>query len=84
MIHKIYAIFDSKAEAYSLPFYYQHEGQALRTVIDWLNDPNTPYAKHPEDYTLFDLGTYDENTGTITQDAIKSIQNLVQLQEKIQ
>ena len=48
MIHKIYSIFDSKAEAYSLPFYYQHEGQAMRTFSDWVNDPNTPYGNDVE------------------------------------
>lgn len=82
MIHKIYSIFDSKAEAYSLPFYYQHEGQALRTFGDWVNDPNTPYGKHPEDYTMFEIGTYDENNGYITQDKITSITNGLPLKQE--
>ena len=82
MIHKIYGIFDSKAQSYSLPFYYQYEAQALRTVIDWLNNPETPYAKHPEDYTLFDLGSYDDVQGTITQDKITSIAGLHTMVEK--
>jgi len=82
MIHKIYSIFDSKAEAYSLPFYYQHEGQALRTFSDWVNDPNTPYGKHPEDYTMFEIGTYDENNGYITQDKITSITNGLPLKQE--
>nr|UXQ88151.1 MAG: nonstructural protein [Microvirus sp.] len=82
MNHKIYAIFDSKSEAYSLPFYYQFDGQALRTVKDWLNNPETPYAKHPEDYTLFSLGSYADDTGTITQDHITSISNLLNLKDQ--
>ena len=75
MIHKIYSIYDSKSEAYSLPFYYQHEGQATRTFSDWVNDPQTPYGKHPEDYTMFAMGTYDEITGSVTQDKITSVVN---------
>ena len=82
MIHKIYAVFNSKSEAYSLPFYYQHEGQATRTFSDWVNDSNTPYGKHPEDYTLFAIGEYDEVTGSITQDKITSIVNAVQLKQE--
>lgn len=84
MKHKIYAIFDSKAEAMSLPFYYQHEGQATRTFSDWVNDPKTPYGKHPEDYTMYSIGEYEENTGEIIQDKITSITNGLQLKQEIQ
>ncbi|AXL15305.1 nonstructural protein [Microviridae sp.] len=85
MKHNIYTIYDTKAEAFSLPFYYMHDGQALRTCQDWINNPETPYAKHPEDYTLFKAGQYDENTGTITQDKIESIATFITLtQEKNQ
>lgn len=82
MKHNIYSIFDTKAEAFSLPFYYQYEGQAIRTCVDWLNNPETPYAKHPEDYTLYAIGTYDEVTGTITQDQISSVTTFIQLKAK--
>lgn len=81
MIHKIYSVFDSKGEAFSLPFYYQHDGQALRTFHDWVQDKETPYGKHPEDYTLFSIGTYDEITGTITQESIKSMTTALQIKE---
>nr|UXQ88131.1 MAG: nonstructural protein [Microvirus sp.] len=83
MKHNIYSIYDSKAEAYSLPFYMQHEAQAIRTLQDWTNNPETPYSKHPEDYTLFHLGTYDEITGTITQDKITSVVNSLALKEAV-
>lgn len=78
MIHKIYSVFDSKSEAHSLPFYQQHEGQALRTFSDWVNDPVTPYSKHPSDYTLFSLGEYDDVTGAFSQDKINSLGNGLQ------
>lgn len=84
MNHNIYSVYDSKAEAYSLPFYMQHEAQAIRTFHDWANNPETPYYKHPEDFTLFHLGTYDEITATITQDKITSITTALQLKEPTQ
>ena len=73
MIHKIYAVYDSKGESYTPPFFDHAEGRAIRTFSDCCNDPGHQFGKHPEDYTLFDLGQYDDNTGTITQDKISSI-----------
>ena len=75
MIHKMFAIYDSKAETYLLPYYFQYEGQATRMFSDWVNDPNHPFGKHPDDYTLYSIGEYDDNTGTISQDKITSIVN---------
>ena len=73
MIHKIYAVYDSKGESYTPPFFDHAEGRAIRTFADCCNDTSHQFGKHPEDYTLFDLGQYDDNTGTITQDKISSI-----------
>lgn len=81
MIYKIYSIFDSKAESYTLPFFQQTEPMAIRTFADWCNDPNHTFGKHPEDYTLFESGTYDDSTGTITQNKISSITNGITLKE---
>jgi len=38
-------------------------GEALRHFEDEVNNPQSPLYKHPEDYTLFHLGQYDETTG---------------------
>jgi len=81
MIHKIYAVFDSKGEAYTPPFFDHAEGRALRTFADCCNDQTHQFGKHPEDYTLFHLGQYDDNTATITQDKITSVANGLTLLE---
>lgn len=73
MIHKIYAVFDSKAGTYTPPFFQHQEAMAIRTFGDCCNDTGHTFGKHPEDYTLFNLGIYDDTTGTITQDHIKSV-----------
>lgn len=64
MITKIFSIYDSKAENFNLPVYLQSSGLAIRTFSDSVQDPNSPFAKHPADYTLFELGTYDDQTST--------------------
>lgn len=81
MKHNIYAVYDSKSESYTPPFFQHTEPMALRTFADCCNDPGHTFGKHPGDYTLFDLGVYDDATGTITQDKIVSITNGLQLQE---
>jgi len=73
MIHKMYSVFDSKAETHTPPFYDHAEGRAIRTFSDCCNDPGHQFGKHPEDYTLFLIGTFDDDTGTIVQDKISSI-----------
>lgn len=66
MISKIYAIYDSKLEAYMQPFFMQSKGQAVRAFTDTVNDDKTQFWKHPEDFTLFELGEYDDSTGKVS------------------
>jgi len=62
MIHKIYTVFDAKAEAYLLPFMLPTKGLAIRSFSELVNDPNHNFGKYPEDYTLFECGAYDDST----------------------
>nr|QJB19603.1 MAG: nonstructural protein [Microvirus sp.] len=62
---KIFTVFDSKAEAYMQPFFMQSKGAAIRAYADLANDSNHTFGKHPEDYTLFEIGSYDEATAAI-------------------
>jgi len=59
---KMFTIYDSKAEAYMQPFFAKSTGEALRSFSDTCQDKNHIFAKHPEDFTLFELGTWDEQT----------------------
>lgn len=60
MQHEVFTVYDQKAEAYLPPFYFTTIGQALRAFADTVNDPTHAFFKHPEDYTLFHLGYYDD------------------------
>ena len=64
MIHKIYTVFDHKAEAYLPPFYMQTKGTAIRSFTESCNDHTTTFHKYPEDFTLFELGEFDDQTST--------------------
>lgn len=65
MILQAYAIYDSKAQAHLQPFFVQNHYIAVRLFTDCVNDPLNPIAKHPEDYTLFHVGEYDDATGEL-------------------
>lgn len=57
------AIYDSKAEVYSRPFFAVAAGSAVRSFDDAVNDGKSEYSAHPGDYTLFLIGEYDDSTG---------------------
>ena len=58
---KVFSIYDSAAQAYNQPFFLQAKGQALRIFADSVNDKTSNLFKHPQDYTLFELGEFDDS-----------------------
>ena len=66
MIVKAFAVYDSKATAYMSPFFFPHAGQAIRAFSDTVNDPSTSLNRHPGDFTLFQIGEFDDETGVFT------------------
>lgn len=61
----ILAIRDAKSQLYGNPLFFVTKGAAVRAFSDVINDGKSDYAKHPEDYSLWQLGTYDDQTGDI-------------------
>ena len=64
MLHRLFSVHDAAAEGYLPPFHFPNRGQAVRTFIDTVNDPNSLFAKHPKDFTLFALGEFDDSNAT--------------------
>lgn len=62
---KIYTVRDVKAEAYLNPFVLRSKGEAIRGFADEANRKDSAIGAHPEDYVLFELGSFDELTGKI-------------------
>lgn len=64
----IYAVKDLATQAFGNPFTTRAQGEAMRSFIDEANnDPQkSAIAQHPEDYELYKLGEYDDDTGQIT------------------
>lgn len=65
MILNAYAVYDSKAMAYMQPIFYKTEGEALRAFSNACNLQEHPFHANAEDYTLFHLGDYDDESGML-------------------
>ena len=61
-----YAVYDRKAEMFSPPFLEVKDGTAIRAIQDAIASKDHPFAKHPEDFSLHQLGIFDDETGIIT------------------
>lgn len=66
MILKVFAVRDTKAQAFLQPFYSPSVGSAMRAFSDAVNDKSCPFNKHPEDYLLYEIGTYDDSTAVLS------------------
>lgn len=82
MIHQLMALYDSKARAFWTPFCATHVEVGIRGVQGAaLNQGKSAIADHPQDFTLYHLGTFDDELGQVTQFAqavnIGLVSNLV-------
>lgn len=65
MILKIFAVFDSKAASYLLPFYASNLPVGQRHFARGVADRSMDIGQFPEDFSLWELGTFDTNTAVI-------------------
>jgi len=63
MKYKVFAVWDQKVGEYLQPFFMRTYGEAIRAWCEVVNDKNSQFYKHGEDFTLFELGDYDGSTG---------------------
>lgn len=64
MKYVVMAVRDVKADSFARPMFVQSEGTGLRSFGDEVNREarDNLLHTHPEDFELFVLGTYDEDT----------------------
>lgn len=66
MITKMFAVYDSKAQVYGTPFCMGTIGLALRAFTDLAKDPQSTVSKYPQDFSLFQVGEYDDQLGQVS------------------
>lgn len=66
MLLRAYTLHDSKALTYSPPFFQHNDALAIRMLTDLVADTNTAPGRHPADFRMYCVGTYDDLTGSFT------------------
>lgn len=60
-----FSVYDRAAMAYSPPFYQQTRGLAERVFAGLCTDPDTTVSKNPGDFELYEVGSFDTDTGRL-------------------
>lgn len=62
----MYAIKDQKSMVFDPPILCHNRGDAVRMFSTVFDNQKSMMARFPNDYMIFELGEYDDNTGVIT------------------
>lgn len=72
---KCYAVLDAKIKDYHLAIFdIEHDG-AMRQFSDAVNDKQTKWNRHPEDYSLWYVGEFDSQKAKMTGDIPENLVN---------
>ncbi len=75
MQQNMYVVFDVKAGAYLQPWFLLRDAMAVRAFGDCCNDAEHNFGRHPEDFTLFVIGSFDDQKAVIDWHAPRSLGN---------
>jgi len=75
----VYSILDSKSGVYAKPFFMLNTSMAVRAFGDLCNDKQTTLSAHPEDYTLYHIGEYDDGVASLKSIVPQPIANAASL-----
>lgn len=74
-----FAVYDQAAHAYMEPFFAPTVELAIRGFRHAVNKPGHPFNDYPEEYTLFLLGSFSQQTGELVGKAPQHISVGVQV-----
>ncbi len=80
---QIFVIYDNKADAYLPPWFVTTNAMAVRAFSDCVNDPKHNFGMHPEDYTLFKIGVFDNANANIQAHGPITMGNGVEYKNKL-
>lgn len=62
----IYSVFDVKSQLYGTPFFMLRDEIAQRAFADLVNDKSTMVSRHPEDFLLYKIGEFWDDSGNVS------------------
>lgn len=78
MIQKMFTVYDNCASAYLTPYFMPQTEMAERIFEGCVNDPTHLFGRFPAHFTLFLIGTWDDESATFLHHAPSSIGNGVE------
>lgn len=75
MIQIIVAVRDAKADSFGRPFFVPTVGLGVRSFQDEVNRAaeDNAFYRHPEDFALYELGTYDDETACLSSHSVPKL-----------
>lgn len=64
-VYKVCAIRDRALDAFMQPIFVPSLGLAIRSFSDEVNRPESPMHAHPDDYDLYEIGSYDDSNANL-------------------
>lgn len=77
----IFAVFDHAANYWLPPCHGDTEASFLRAMKDSLKGSSSPLANHPGDYSLFEIGSFDDDNGSLVGCEPRKICSVAHLME---
>lgn len=68
-----YTIFDVASGTYMRPFFAGADGEATRGFKDLALDADHAIGQHPEDYTLYRVGNWNDTTGKMAGEELEKL-----------
>lgn len=75
MLQFVVSVKDRAADVFNRPFFVPHRNVAVRDFTDEVNRSavDNPLNKHPDDFDLYILGTFDDNTGAFVMEDVPTV-----------
>ena len=75
MLQFVVCVKGRAAEVFNRPFLVPHRNVAVRDFTDEINrsDPANPLNKHPDDFDLYLVAQFDDNTGAFIAEGAPTV-----------
>lgn len=82
MKSSLYSVYDKKAEAFGRLFQLHNDSMAIRSFTSSIVSADGHMAEYPEDYSLYRVGVFNDETGTVEgSEALRIITGLEAIKE---
>ena len=75
----LYAIYDRASGVYDGPFPGISDGAMIREFGDQVKNTDSKMGKHPDDFTLFRVGNWNDGTGELIDQVSEKLINGVEV-----